>query len=300
MRRKITALLVMCGMLLAFTACDKGESSSTKDESSVSETTAATEEVTEEVAEEVTEAVTEELVEPDYPTFEVDENSITFDDGDVYTAHCMNEQNFENGESNCNISVAEYKGQKQLKIEVLDKNDAGNYNIPKIVFDVDELVGSENLSKIKTFSVDITQVAVGEFIGDDGVGMLVPGNLMGSFGSNVGPECADWYEPTGTANNFLASEWNFEWVYHHAEGKWLLKGYVDGTTDSTLVFMRWNIPNQADIYIDNLTFYDEAGNSIPIVYTPGATAEGGAEEGGETAEGETAENSEASAESVAE
>ena len=55
-----------------------------------------------------------------------------------------------------------------------------------------------------------------------------------------------------------------------------------------------------DIVIDNLTFYDEAGNSIPIVYTPGATAEGGAEEGGETAEGETAENSEASAESVAE
>ena len=52
-------------------------------------------------------------------------------------------------------NVNELYGNKMK--EVLDKNDAGNYNIPKIVFDVDELVGSENLSKIKTFSVDITQ-----------------------------------------------------------------------------------------------------------------------------------------------
>ena len=34
--------------------------------------------------------------------------------------------------------------------------------------------------------------------------------------------------------------------------------------------MRWGIPNQADLYIDNITFYDADGKSIPLVYTPGA------------------------------
>ncbi len=297
MKRKIIAILLINAMLASFTACsgDKGSTSDGEKESANTTAPAVTDESQTEVSE------TEELVEPDYPVFVVDENAITFNDSDdVFTARCVQEQNFENEESNCNISVAEYKGEKQLKIEVLDKNSTGGYKIPKIRFDVDALVGPENVGKVKSFSADITQVAVGEFVGDDGVGRLVPGNLMGTFGSVLGPECNEWYEPTGTSNNFAAAEWNFEWTYHHAEGKWLLKTFTEGTTECTLVFMRWSIPNQADVYIDNLTFYDEAGNSIPIVYTPGATTEGGAEEGGEIVEGETAENSEASAESVAE
>ena len=200
--------------------------------------------------------------------------SITFDDGDLYTAHCMNEKEFENDESNCRLSVADFKGTKQLKIEVLDfDNEKGKYKTPKIVFDMDELVGSENLSKVKSFSCDITQVAVGDFKGNDGVMLHVPGNLMGTFGSNVGEDCSDWYVPTGSASEYATAEWQCSWVHMRVEGKWLLKGFVDGTTDSTLVFMRWSIPNQADVYIDNLTFYDEDGKSIPIVYGKGEAAD---------------------------
>ena len=220
--------------------------------------------------ESVPEATEEEYTEPDYPELVSEENSITFDDGDLYTAHCMSEKNFENDESNCRLSVAEFKGQKQLKIEILDfDEEKGKYKTPKIVFDMDELVGSENLSKVKSFSCDITQVAVGDFKGDDGEMIHVPGNFMGTFGSNVGEDCSDWYVPTGSASEYAAAEWQCSWTHLRVEGKWLLKGFVDGTTDSTLVFMRWSIPNQADVYLDNLTFYDEDGNSIPLVYTPG-------------------------------
>lgn len=273
MKKKLLLSMVICGMAVsAFTSCgDKTET----EEKSVTDTITTTIAETEKSAE--TEPV--ELVEPDYPVPVVDPNAITFDDGeDFFTAHCLNGKNFEDGEAECKLSIAEYKGQKMLKVEVLGKNSSGEYGIPKIVFDVDELVGAENQSKIKSFSMDITQVAVGECIGDDGEPLMAPGNLMGAFGSNVGEENKVWYEPTGSCNNFLVSEWNFEWVYLHAEGKWLVKNFVDGTTDSTLIFMRWALPNQADIYMDNLTFYDADGNSIPIVYTPGEKTEEPSEE----------------------
>ena len=110
------------------------------------------------------------------------------------------------------------------------------------------------------------------FKGNDGVMLHVPGNLMGTFGSNVGEDCSDWYVPTGSASEYATAEWQCSWVHTRVEGKWLLKGFVDGTTDSTLVFMRWSIPNQADVYIDNLTFYDEDGKSIPIIYGTGEAA----------------------------
>ena len=57
--------------------------------------------------------------------------------------------------------------------------------------------------------------------------------------------------------------------------------------------MRWSIPNQADVYLDNITFYDEDGNSIPIVYKPGETSEDGeAEQSSEEGETETADSEE--------
>lgn len=264
MKRRVAAIFLAGCILTVFASCDRSEDGKNKS-SEPAQTTAAV--VTEA---QTTPVTTEELVEPEY-VLTADVNSVTFNDSDdLYTAHCMKTENFEDDESDCKLSITEYKGEKQLKIEVLDKDEEG-YNIPKIVFDVDELVGSENLSKIKSFSIDVTQVAVGEYIGEDGEAMLVPGYLGGGFGSVLGEECDEWYEPTGSSNNFAAEEWNFEWVYRHLEGKWLLKSFVDGTKDSTLVFMRWSIPNQADIYLDNLTFYDADGNSIPIVYQPGST-----------------------------
>lgn len=267
MRGKMRVLFCMMSILMLLSACSKEKPGK------VAETTEPV------------------LEEPEYVLLEPTDSTITFNDGDLYTAHCMKEKDFENDESECRLSIAEFKGEKQLKIEVLDKGEDGFYKNPKIVFDVDRLVGSENLSRIKSFSADITQVAVGEFIGDDGEPMMVAGNLQGSFGSILGPECDEWYEPTGSANNFAGADWLFGWTHLSVEGKFLIKGYVDGTTDSTLVFMRWGIPNQADIYIDNLTFYDEDSNPVPILYKPGQpdeepqteqTAESQPEESAET------------------
>ncbi|WP_044975151.1 hypothetical protein [Ruminococcus sp. HUN007] len=279
MKKNISLILAAFVLSAAAASCSSEPAGSTPDQTdSAAQITEA--ETVQDGEESIPEETEEEYVEPDYPELVADENSITFDDGDLYTAHCMNENNFENDESNCRLSVADFKGTKQLKIEVLDfDNEKGKYKTPKIVFDMDELVGSENLSKVKSFSCDLTQAAAGDFRTDDGTMLHVPGNFMGTFGSNIGEDCSDWYVPNGSSSEYAAAEWQCSWVHLHVDGKWLLKGYVDGTTDSTLVFMRWSIPNQADVYIDNLTFYDEEGKSIPLVYKSG--------EGAADAEGES-------------
>ncbi|MCQ2464739.1 MAG: hypothetical protein MJ095_04075 [Oscillospiraceae bacterium] len=284
MKKKLISVLAVCAAAFSVTSC--GSTGISEDTSVAENDTAAVTSAPEE-AEATAETTEEELVEPDYPVFTPDVNAITFNDSDdLFTAHCMAQKNFENDESNCKLSVAEYKGERQLKIEILDyDNEKYMYKTPKIVFDMDELVGAENLSKVKSFTCDITQVAVGEFKGDDGEMMLVPGNLMGTFGSNVGEE-SEWYQPAGSANEYATAEWNFEWEHINVEGKWLLKGFADGNTESTLVFMRWSIPNQADVYIDNITFYDEDGNSIPIAYKPGEASEDAEEAETEAAETE--------------
>jgi hypothetical protein len=176
----------------------------------------------------------------------------------------MAQENFKNDESNCNLSVAEYNKSKMLKIEVLDKDEDGNYKVPKIVFDVDKLVGKGNVNKVSKITCDVFQVAVGKFKGDDGKEILCPGNLMGLFGGNSGSDGKKWITFGG---EFKQEEWNWNWEYLKFEGKILLPSnkYVNGCEESTFVFMRWQIPNQADIYMDNITFWDESGKSIPLV-----------------------------------
>lgn len=259
--RKLLAVISVCLMVTAsMTGC-----SDKKDKSGDETTTAATTAVTTVPEDETTDETT--VTEPPKPTLSPDANAISFENGDLYTAFVMNEKNFENDESNCNLSVAEYNGSKMLKIEVLDKGSDGNYKVPKIVFDLDTLVGKDNLSKVSRLTADIFQVAVGDFINEEGEAMRVPGNLQGAFCGNGGEDGSAWIQ---FGSDFEAGEWNWEWEYLGFDGKILLpkNRYGNGLEGATLVFMRWAIPNQADIYIDNITFWDDDGKSVPITYTP--------------------------------
>ncbi len=215
-----------------------------------------------------------ELLDSDTPETETDANAVTFEDGRLYTA-CDIEVD-ENGKgigdaSATNLSVVEYNGSKMLKIEVLEQDDDSyqygvSYKIPKVGFDVDALVGAENVGKIKSFTVDIYQIAVGMYTSEDGTEALCPGTLMGGFGG---------YSPTTddperwvSFGEFAAEELYLDWVHTQFKGMILLDSdrFEAGQTGCTITFMRWGIPNRADIYLDNLTFYDEDGNTIPIIY----------------------------------
>ena len=45
-------------------------------------------------------------------------------------------------------------------------------------------------------------------------------------------------------------------------------------TAANFLIMRWGLSNEADLYLDNIIFYDEDGNSIPIVNEPIEVPEG--------------------------
>lgn len=189
--------------------------------------------------------------------------TVTFDDNSLWTAQCIGDNNFEDDESECILTVEEMHDSRQLRIQVLDMNEDGEYKVPKIKFDVDELIGTENVSKIKSVSLDITACANGFFTGENGSELFVPGNFMGEIDANSGEECAVWT----TLAKFEYAEWEKEYIRQNIKGEFLLpkSRYINGEKDCTIVLMRWPIPNQADIYIDNITFFDDDGNPLPLV-----------------------------------
>lgn len=213
----------------------------------------------------------------------IDANAITFDGDSLFTCHCMNGD--VEGESNCNLSIVPLNGDPKLKVEVLDQDPkTGEYMIPKLVFDLPALVGLENVSKIDHVAVDFDCEAKGTWLNDDGTESLVVGNFLGTIGGVIASEerrDADGKltQTTWAQQDFECMNWDAETAYFHVETKSQVipaKRYAsdEGTT---LVIMRWAQKNQVDFYIDNLTFYDEDGHSIPIIYDPSADTEASAE-----------------------
>lgn len=192
--------------------------------------------------------------------------TVTFEDGFLWTAECIGDNDFQDDESECRLEIQELFGSKQLKIEVLSKSDDGNYKVPKIRFDVDKLVGKNNVSRIKTVSLDVTITADGTFLAESGEELFVPGNCIGRIYANSGEDGKMWT----TLAEFGFEEWKLPYASKHIVGNILLPStrYFDGQEGCTLIFMRWPIPNRADIYIDNLTFYDDDGNPVMLEYDP--------------------------------
>ena len=66
-----------------------------------------------------------------------------------------------------------------------------------------------------------------------------------------------------------------------------------------LQIMRWGLQNVTSTYIDNITFYDEEGNSIPLTRSAGAADPAQEENTEETAAESAAEDTEAAEDAAA-
>ncbi len=272
--KKMLALLSVLCMMGAMTACGDDssttDSSSKKDDSSSAASTTTTAE---------TPATTTTTTEA--PKLEVDPNAITFDTASLYTAHCMAEKNFENDESNCNLDVVDLDGDKKLRVQVLDK-DGDNYKVPKLVFNLPEILGLENVGNIGHISIDFTCVARETWKNEDGSESLVVGNFIGAIAGNIASE-----KKKDAEGNLVQNDWanHMEFNFNDWENPtqtWRAEtdipallpqnGYAANDEACTLVIMRWGQANQVDFYLDNITFYDKDGNSMPIVYDAAANA----------------------------
>lgn len=189
---------------------------------------------------------------------------------DMDTADFCSRMNSDDGEAQVEFSIEELDGVQMLKIKVLDKTDEGNWKTPKIQLNMAKLfAGQESeLPKIFTIKADVIYKAAGAFHDEEtGEDKMVPGNFLGKMVTQ--PSDGNGSNSWNELLEYSFAEWENEWAYAELQIRPGIKEqarYKDVTTNQYLSLMRWEQPNEADIYIANLTFLDEEGNVIPCNY----------------------------------
>ena len=287
MKRKLIVTLAMLAAvsLCGCTAAPADGSSASSSSESAAESSA--EESSEAESSEESAAESSEEEEPKEPPTRdvgtVDANAITFEDGDMHSGHQMKGGN---DEADVELSIADLDGDKKLKVHVLRDDPAEDYGVPKIVFNLPEMIGTENVGKIGHISVDFTCIANEAWQHEDGTESVVVGNFLGALAGNLASEKGTDADGN-TIQNTWATHYEFkldDWKF--PEHTWRVEtdvpanripanGYAENDEGTTLVIMRWGQKNDVDFYIDNITFFDKDGNSIPVL---AGGAAGGAEE----------------------
>lgn len=259
--KKLIASAMVFSVLAASAGCGEKESSSEAE--SVNETTIADTTVAEDTAaeEETTEAATEELVPP-VPSEATDDNAITFDDDDFSFAEVVTDDDYAaTGE----LSVVEVQGNKMLKF-----TDSGEIaldgKVQKIKIHANQLIGAENLDKVNYIEFDVYGDATADkLVNELGENVKAPG-WIGGGGGTVIADGETWYD----FSEYSGGEYNFDMSGAvHVKFKFLLAAgghkWSNEMEDANFLIMRWGIQNESNLYIDNIVFYDEEGNSLPIV-----------------------------------
>lgn len=248
--KKLLASALTFSLLAAAAGCDdKNSSSGTVPESSGS------------ISDSAEESATEELIPP-VPSEAEDENAVTFDDGDFSFAEIIcDDDESADGE----LSVVEVQGNKMLKF-----TDSGSVDIAdrvqKIRINAVSLIGAENLGKVNRIEFDLYADATADkLVNEDGENVKAPG-WIGGGGGTVTADNEKWYD----FSEFGGGEYNFDMSGAvHVQFKFLLAAggqkWSPEMEDANFLIMRWGIQNESNLYIDNIVFYDEDGNSIPIV-----------------------------------
>ena len=257
-------------MAFALAACasscgDKNNSDTKSDNKK--ETSAPVEDSSDTTTEDTTE------LEPPTPTEATDPNTVTFDDGKFDFAFAKSE------DKDCavgELSVVEVMGNKMLKFT--DDNTVPlDGKVQKIGISVTKLLGNEGAAKVRSIEFDMYAQATADHLKtDDEDGVRAPG-WIGGGGGTVTADNKKWYD----FQEFEGGEYNFETSGAvHAKFKFLLADsgqcWSAEMEDANFLIMRWGIANESDMMIDNIVFYDEDGNSIPLAegYTSAAASSG--------------------------
>ncbi|MCM1132571.1 MAG: hypothetical protein NC340_03775 [Ruminococcus flavefaciens] len=189
-----------------------------------------------------------------------DPNAVTFDDGDFSFATVdATGIDYADGE----LVIAEVKGNKMLKFSD-DGTNFADGTVQKIKIDSARLLSPENLAKVRSVELDVYADATAkELITENGENVKAPGWIGGGAGANVSGD--KWYE----FGDWEGGEYNFRMSGAvHLELKFLLaesgQCWESDMDEATLMIMRWGSQNEGNFYIDNIVFYDENKNSLPI------------------------------------
>lgn len=175
------------------------------------------------------------------------------------------------------LSVVDFNGSKQLKVDVQDCA-----NVPKVNFSINQLLASDDFDKVKTIEMEIT------FESKDGATPI--GWAGGAIGTQGGEKSPAWAQTSWECGEYENPVSEVTVI----QRKFLLPSekFVNGTENSDMLLMRWGSDVAYNMYVDNIRFLDESGNEIELAIedtaaeTPAVTE---AEAPAETAAEEVAE-----------
>lgn len=147
------------------------------------------------------------------------------------------------------LSVEDYNGSKQLKVDVQDCS-----LLPKVQFDLNAMVGTDNLSDIDKILMDVT------FVSKDGT--TAPGWIGGALGTAGENDTPAWDQ-----SDYEGGEYdNPASQPITVERKFLIpsKKPVSGTPNTIALLMRWASEVPYYMYIDNVRILDADGNEIAM------------------------------------
>ena len=185
---------------------------------------------------------------------------IDFEDGDYSFVYL----NLDDGSDNSVLSVEDYDGSKQLKVDVQQTG-----KVPKVWFDLDKITARENTVQISTIEMDLTFVPKSE---TEMVGWA--GGVIASAGG------FDQSNPQGSQinPNWTQTDWASEDENAYTEGmpakvhatkKFLLPAskYTTEGTNPFFGIMRWAADTNYVMYVDNVVLKDKDGNALPVGVT---------------------------------
>ena len=218
---------------------------------------------------------------------------IDFEDGDYSFVYL----NLDDGSDNSVLSVEDYDGSKQLKVDVQQTG-----KVPKVWFDLDKITTRENTVQISTIEMDLTFVPKSEteMVGWAGGVIASAGGFdqNDTKGSQVNP---NWTQTDWASEDENAYTEGMP-AKVHATKKFLLPAskYTAEGTNPFFGIMRWAADTNYVMYVDNIVLKDKDGNALPVGVTAAATEEAATEEAATTEEAAAEETTAAVEETTAE
>ena len=271
--KRIAAGVAAIALAAAAVSCG-GKETSTEDSKKETQTTEASTETASETVTEAetetepeTEPETEEELVPPVPAEASDPNSVAFDSDDISFASVINDDSYA---AVGTLSVEEVMGNRMLKFTD-DMSVPLEGKVQKVSINAAKLLALEDLPKVRSIQLDVYADAVEEHYTSQLTGEIlkVPGTINGGGGTVTAAVDSEgngkWYN----FSEFEGGEYNFDMSGPiHVEFKFLLADagqcWSEEMEDANFLVMRWGSENESNFYIDNIVFYDENGESIPL------------------------------------
>ena len=277
MKKILAAILALTMATAAFASCGSSDDSSSKAET----TSSASESKAEESK--ADDAVSKSEDGKDAKPKPVEEIATTLENQDTASitfntnmkvedfAESLGVNDYNDDETKVKLSIEELAGVPMLKIESLDKSRKGIPKTAKVHLLMNKLFEGHEDVLPTIFSVDVELVtkAAEKVKDDDGNEKLAPAFFAGKIISqpyNEDEKTQKWEELEAYEGNEWVSEWSYKKVTGILGAKEASK-FVNTKEPQYFAFMQWRAhENFDDLYIANITFYDEAGNVIPCDY----------------------------------